>query len=167
MRSSVLSTLLLSLLVPVSADAGCITPDGVGFALQGDEATSREHGLTWKRCAIGMQWDAGAGACSGAARDLGLNEAIEYAARQGDGWRVPTGQELETLILDTCEGPKIDSVAFPDIAATDFGDGALFWTSSEAMPDMFYFFDFTNGFFDMHSQGFHLSVLLVKDSARR
>ena len=164
MRSSVLSTLLLSLLVPVSADAGCITPDGVGFALQGDEATSREHGLTWKRCAIGMQWDAGAGACSGAARDLGLNEAIEYAARQGDGWRVPTGQELETLILDTCEGPKIDSVAFPDIAATDFGDGALFWTSSEAMPDMFYFFDFTNGFFDMHSQGFRLSVLLMKDS---
>ena len=76
-----------------------------------------------------MLWDAGAGSCSGAARDLGLNAAIDDAARQGDG--------------------------------------ALFWTSSEAMPDMFYFFDFTNGFFDMHSQGFHLSVLLVKDSARR
>ncbi len=66
-----------------------------------------------------MLWDAGAGTCSGAARDLGLNAAIDDAARQGDG--------------------------------------ALFWTSSEAMPDMFYFFD-------MHSQSFHLSVLLVKDS---
>ncbi len=167
MRSVVLSSLFLSLLLPVSANAACITPGGEGFDLQGEEATSREHGLTWRRCAIGMQWDAGAQTCSGAARDLGLNEAIEYARTQGDGWRVPTGQDLETLILDTCAGPKIDTVAFPDIAATDFGDGALFWTSSEAMPGMFYFFDFTGGFFDMHSQGFHLSVLLVKDSARR
>ncbi|MAM84183.1 MAG: hypothetical protein CL472_05865 [Acidobacteria bacterium] len=166
MPSSVLPTLFLSLLLPVSAHASCITPDGAGFDLQGDQATSREHGLTWKRCAIGMEWDAGAQTCSGAARDLGLNEAIDYAETQDDGWRVPTGQELETLTLDTCEGPKIDGVAFPHIAAADIGEGAQFWTSTDAMPDMFYFFDLTNGFVDMHSQGFHLSVLLVKDSSR-
>nr|WP_272213059.1 DUF1566 domain-containing protein [Marinicella sp. W31]MDC2879000.1 DUF1566 domain-containing protein [Marinicella sp. W31] len=166
MRPSVLPTLFLSLLLPVNAHAACSKADGAGFVLQGDEVTSREHGLTWKRCAIGMRWDAAAQTCSGEARGLGLNEAIDYARKEGGGWRVPTGPELETLILNTCEGPKIDPVAFPNIAATDFGDGALFWTSTEAMPDMFYFFDFTNGFFDMHSQGFHLSVLLVKDRSR-
>ena len=166
MRSSATWSLFLSLLLPVSAHAACITADGSGFLLQGDEATNREHGLTWKRCAIGMRWDAGAQTCSGAVSDLGLNEAIDYARREGDGWRVPTGKELETLSLDTCDGPKIDTVAFPNIAAADIGEGAQFWTSSEALPDMFYFFDFTNGFVDMHSQGFHLSVLLVKDAAR-
>ncbi|MET3600861.1 DUF1566 domain-containing protein [Martelella mangrovi] len=166
MRSGVISTLFLSLLFPLNAYANCITADGSGFLLQGDEATNPQHGLTWKRCAVGMQWDAGAETCSGEARGLGLNAAIDYAGAQGEGWRVPTGRELETLTLDTCEGPKLDTIAFPNIAATDFGDGALFWTSTEAMPDMFYFFDFTNGFVDMHGQGFHLSVLLVKDSAR-
>ena len=166
MRSRVLSALFLSLLLPLNANAACITGHGAGFVLQGDEATSREHGLTWKRCAVGMQWDAEMQKCSGEARGLGLNEALDYASKTGEGWRVPTGPELETLLAQTCEGPKIDTVAFPSIAASDFGEGATFWTSTEAMPDMFYFFDFTNGYADIHSQGFHLSVLLVKDSTR-
>lgn len=166
MRSRVLSILFLSLLLPLNAQAACIASNGSGFFLQGDEATDREHRLTWKRCAIGMGWDAETRSCSGEVRGLVLNEALDYARQEGDGWRVPTGEELETLIVETCEGPKIDAVAFPDIAASDFGEGAAFWTSTEAIPDMFYFFDFTNGFFDMHSGGYHLSVLLVKDSTR-
>lgn len=165
MRSGITWTLFLSLLLSANANAACVVADGSGFLLQRDEATSREHGLTWKRCAVGMQWEAAAQTCTGEARDLSLNEAIDDAASKGGGWRVPTGHELETLILDTCDGPRIDTVAFPNIAATDFGDGALFWTLTEAMPDMFYYFDFTSGFVDMHSRGFHLSVLLVKDSA--
>ncbi len=166
MRSRVISALFLSLLLPLNVHAACITGNGSSFLLQGDEATNPEHGLTWKRCAIGMRWDAGAKICTGEARGLGLNEALDYARKEGEGWRVPTGEELETLLLETCEGPKIDAVAFPNIADSDFGEGAAFWTSTEAIPDMFYFFDFTNGFADMHSQGFSLSVLLVKDSTR-
>ena len=162
MQSKLMVIAFLLAALPLPAHAACVDGDGSGFLLQGDEATDRTHGLTWKRCAVGMQWDREAGHCSGEVLGLGLNEALDHARKEGDGWRVPTGQELETLLLDTCEGPKIDGVAFPDVSASDFGEGAKFWTSTEAIPDMFYFFDLANGYADMHSRGYHLSVLLVK-----
>lgn len=108
-----------------------------------------------------MQWDAGANHCTGEPYAVSLGEAHDHAKGQGNGWRIPTGPELESLLRDTCAGPKIDG-AFPDIAASDFGEGATVWTSTEAIPNMFYFFDFTTGYADMHSQGFQLSVLLVR-----
>ncbi|TYC67219.1 DUF1566 domain-containing protein [Stappia sp. BW2] len=162
MKFSTIFTLIFSLFLPITARATCIETTGSGFILKGPEATDGARGLTWKRCAIGMSWDAEANTCSGEPRGLTLDEALAYAEREGGGWRVPTGPELETLYAETCEGPKIDTVAFPNITASDFGEGATFWTSTEAMPGMFYFFDVTNGYFDMHSKGYHLSVLLVK-----
>lgn len=83
--------------------------------------------------------------------------------RRRAGWRVPTGRQLETLLIDTCDGPKIDTRAFPATEASDYGEGAKFRTSTEALPGMFYYFDFANGWADMHSAGYGLSVLLVME----
>ncbi|MEI2387550.1 DUF1566 domain-containing protein [Breoghania sp. JC706] len=163
MQLRVILSAVFVLILPISAHGACVKGNGAGFVLRGDEAIDQKHGLTWKRCAIGMRWAPQEKRCLGDPLGLGLNEALEYARKEGNGWRVPTGEELGTLLVDTCEGPKIDSTVFPDVAASDFGEGAAFWTSTEAMvPNAFYFFDFTNGYVDMHSQGFGLSVFLVK-----
>ena len=162
MKSILISALILLPFLPINAHATCIAAAGSSFALNRDEVMDRARGLTWKRCAVGMRWDAETDTCSGEPRGLTLDEALAYAEREGDGWRVPTGPELETLYTETCEGPKIDTNAFPNITASDFGEGATFWSSTEGMPGMFYFFEVTNGYFDMHSKGYHLSVLLVK-----
>lgn len=162
MQSKFMLAFFLLVSLPLHAHGACVTGDGSGFVLRGGEATDPKHGLTWKRCAVGMRWDRENKRCAGNVLGLGLNEALDHARKEGNGWRVPTGMELETLLLETCEGPKIDGVAFPDIAASDFGEGAKFWTSTEAIPDMFYFFELTNGYADMHSRGYHLSVLLVR-----
>ncbi|WP_119309381.1 DUF1566 domain-containing protein [Cohaesibacter haloalkalitolerans] len=166
MRFIEVSAILSALLLPFSANATCNNGNGSGYVLQGDLALSREQGLIWKRCAIGMRWSDAEKTCVGEPQGFSLEEAVDYARNEGNGWRVPTGQELETLLIDTCDGPNIDMVAFPNLAASDFGEGAKFWTSTEAIPGMRYFFDFTHGYVDMHSSGFRLSVLLVKGSLR-
>ncbi|PTW60881.1 uncharacterized protein DUF1566 [Breoghania corrubedonensis] len=162
MQSRVILIAFLAFIVPFYAHGACVEANNSRFLLHDDEATDLKHGLTWKRCAVGMRWNAEKQNCSGEVLGLGLNEALEYAKKQGNGWRVPTGEELSTLFVEKCEGPWIDTTVFPDVAASDFGEGAAFWTSTEAIPDTFYFFDFTNGYVDMHSRGFHLSVFLVR-----
>ncbi|WP_210238804.1 DUF1566 domain-containing protein [Cohaesibacter sp. CAU 1516] len=166
-RSKVIPLFLLSLLpLPLGAHADCGTGKRSSYILQEDEAIDPQHGLIWKRCAVGMRWDANGKTCIGEVQVLGLNAALDFTKQEGNGWRVPSGQELETLLVNSCDHPGVDAIAFPSIEASDFGEGAKFWTSTEAIPGMFYYFDFTNGFVDMHSQGFRLSVLLVKDIKR-
>ncbi len=161
MRFAVSAMALCLFLAPAVAVA-CQQPDKAGFVLKGDTALDKRSGLLWKRCAVGMSFDAASTSCTGEPEALNQKTAAEAAAKAGEGWRVPSGPELETLMLDTCSGPKINSTVFPNIAASDQGEGAKFWTTNEAMPDMFYFFEFLEGYADAHSSGYGLSVLLVR-----
>ncbi len=108
-------------------------------------------GLQWMRCSQGQQWNGVV--CVGAAAKLTWNEAMRQArglsfAGQTD-WRVPTKDELRTLVYcssgrpetwkDTdalCEGdyerPTIDQAAFPGMP------GFLFWSSSPYAGDSDY-----------------------------
>ena len=163
--SRLLPALVFGLTASVSsASASCVSGPNERLVTQGEVAQDRESGLVWKRCAVGMTWSAQAKDCSGEPAWLDQAAAHKAAKDAGEGWRVPTGAELDTLLLETCDGPKIDTSAFPGIARSDFGEGAKFWTSSEALPGMFYFFEFMNGYADMHSAGYGLSVLLVRSN---
>ncbi|MBD8890131.1 DUF1566 domain-containing protein [Labrenzia suaedae] len=160
----------LSALAPVlaacatPASASCVSGPSGQFILKGEVAEDSQSGLIWKRCAVGMSWSADKQDCAGEPAWLDQEAAHKAASEAGAGWRVPTGAELDTLLLDTCDGPKIDTAAFPAISRSDFGEGAKFWTSSEALPGMFYFFEFMNGYADMHSAGYGLQVLLVRSN---
>jgi hypothetical protein len=151
-------------LISPLAIASCINEPVQHFVFKGDNAEDRKAGLVWKRCAVGMTWNKDKKTCLGEPEALHLDAAKIAATTAGSGWRVPTGKELETLLVRMCNGQKIDTAAFPATEASDYGEGANFWTSTEAMPGMYYYFDFTNGWVDMHSAGYGLSVLLVKDS---
>jgi hypothetical protein len=154
----------LGLLAASPANAACVTSYGEGFDLKGQVAVDKNTGLQWQRCALGMVWsDAGRG-CTGTPLGLTNEEAMKAALKSENGWRVPTAQELDSLFMDSCDGPKIDQVAFPNIAASDLGEGAEFWTSTQVLPpNMYYYFNLTEGYADMHSSGYHLSVFLVRN----
>ncbi|SFP18181.1 Protein of unknown function [Cohaesibacter marisflavi] len=156
--------LVAGVVMSPDALAECREPSGHGFRLRGDVAFQIDKGLEWKRCALGMAWDEERGTCSGDPMGLGLEEAKGEAQKLGNGWRLPTAEEFDSIYLESCSGLKIDTIVFPAIAASDFGDGAEFWTDTPiSLPGMYYYFNVTHGYVDAHSAGFSLSGLLVRN----
>lgn len=144
------------------AKSPCKMSDSGRFAFEGDNAIDGRTGLIWKRCAVGMVFN-GKWRCHGEARLRTQQEAQEAALEAGDGWRVPRGDELQSLLRKTCMGPKTDTVAFPDVKANPAGEGIKYWTSTPALPGTFYYFEFAEGVADAEKAGVRLPVRLVRD----
>lgn len=71
------------------------------FELDGrGTAIDTETGLMWMRCSVGQEWTGST--CSGEAAKLSWNGALEAAAKASlagyDDWRMPTREELYTLV---------------------------------------------------------------------
>jgi hypothetical protein len=157
--------LILCLASPSVVFAVCYDRDGRGiqkrFALSGDEAFDTKTGLTWKRCSLGTTYD-GVSVCKGEKMFLGLDAAMRAAKETGDGWRVPSGPELESLIDRSCGSPVVDQAVFPDISADEDGEADYWTTNAVGMANLFYYFDFMTGRPDGHSRGYELGIRLVK-----
>ncbi|MDW7710810.1 MAG: DUF1566 domain-containing protein [Deferrisomatales bacterium] len=102
------------------------TPDA-NFAVHGDgTVTHKTTGLTWMRCSLGQAWDGRA--CSGPPRELTWGEALRAAAAQEfaghSDWRLPSKNELESLVEERCHSPTVNAAVFPDTPPV------YFWTSS-------------------------------------
>lgn len=80
--------------------------------------------LEWRRCAEGQTWDAKARICQGKPLALPWPKAVKQAAKAGAPWRLPTGEELLTIVERCHESPTINTQAFPNTP------GSHFWTSS-------------------------------------
>lgn len=87
----------------------------------------RDNGVEWLRCSVGQVWNGFT--CMGEAIMLTLDEARSAAAMArvelGGQWRLPTLDELERLVCEDCEPPKIDARLFPRTTA------APYWTDSK------------------------------------
>ncbi|CUB02980.1 Lcl C-terminal domain-containing protein [Marinomonas fungiae] len=118
-------------------------------------------GLTWQRCSLGARWQAEQG-CLGEPELMTLAEAKFAAAQSGDGWRVPSIEELYSLVAPEQVNPAINATVFPDII--DSSEGAPYWsvTPIAELPPLTYYVDFMSGRVDGHSDGFALSVRLVR-----
>lgn len=120
----------------------------------------RQTDLSWQVCSLGVEWSAASGCNPDDITLLSLVDA-QAAIDTATGWRLPTLEELHSIVLRGCE-PALDTTVFPGL--TDLGDGIPYWTSTRAdfpMP-MHVFIDFTDGSIDMHSLGFPLAVRLVR-----
>lgn len=136
---------------PASAPAKATLIDGRYRDNGNGTITDTKTNLTWMRCSLGQQWTGSS--CAGEAMAMNWNDALKAAmffsyAGHND-WRVPTVDELDTLVQcpagrkpsarpggrwvrDTngeCHGnefnnPKININAFPNTPAK------LFWSSS-------------------------------------
>ena len=121
---------------------------------QGTTHMARDHlvvdlrfGVEWLRCTVGQVWD-GTG-CIGEAVRLDheqVKTAIGQANEQlGEGWRLPTRDELEGLVCETCGRPMIDAEMFPATLSEPYWSGEQNRMSKRHYFSVNVFNDWTNG----------------------
>lgn len=148
-------------MAPGVVSAGCYDTGSNGaaprFRVTAGEALDTRTGLIWQRCSLGTSWK-GAG-CAGEIAYVGLDEAI---AAVSDGWRVPSGPELESIVQLGCGSPVVDQSVFPDIRP-DVEGRAKYWTTNPVGTlDLYWNFDFVDGQPDGNTRGIRLAVRFVR-----
>ena len=119
--------------------------------------------VEWLRCTVGKVWNGET--CAGEAVRLNHEQieiAIEQASAQlGEGWRLPTLEELEGLLCEECGRPMIDSDVFPATETEPY------WTGEKngfSAKNYFFSVNFFNGWtFGRFPPSKPLAVRLVRD----
>lgn len=118
-----------------------------------------ETGLYWARCSVGQQMVDDF--CSGRANRYTWDQANALDSElPGNGeWRLPTVEELQTLVEYRVFNPAIDPEVFPNTPPSNF------WSSWEAASDAFYAWTvhFANGFSNWRHKRQRFEVRLVRD----
>jgi hypothetical protein len=91
------------------------------YITQGDTLLDKKTGLVWARCSVGQTWN-GTG-CDGSVSTFNFIDAQRQAK---DGWRLPTLDELKSLVTASRVPPAINKVAFPSMDPMRLG----YWSST-------------------------------------
>lgn len=162
-----LAAVLLGAAVP--APASSCPPALIGgqprFEIRGALVLDRASGLLWQRCSVGQRHEASSGRCVGQPQLLRHADARIQARALGEGWRLPSVNELRSLVDPRCGVPAIDPQAFPGFGYPP-QQGMPYWTGTpfETVPGMSYHVDFAAGDVDVRTRGFALGVLPVRGS---
>ncbi|MDR7119721.1 DUF1566 domain-containing protein [Rheinheimera soli] len=81
--------------------------------------TKSEDGKTVTDTLTGLVWSQNT-----VASDVTFEDAVKAVAELGEGWRLPTVDELQTIVDRTKYDPAIDTDAFPDT------ESDWYWTST-------------------------------------
>lgn len=116
--------------LPSAADA-CVggiaeTSPSSEFVVSDDGALVRHIRTTleWQRCTLGQTWNAKTSLCDGRPTAYPWDKANRMAATLEGGWRLPTGEELLSIVERCHLSPAINPQAFPNTPAV------LFWSAS-------------------------------------
>ncbi|MDP2024647.1 DUF1566 domain-containing protein [Sulfuriferula sp.] len=92
--------------------------------------------LIWMRCALGQRWDGKT--CIGKANSYTWGEAIvlDQEHTERNNWRLPSLDELKSILDFSRTAPAIDTTAFPETPS------AYFWTSTTSSHSMAWGVDF-------------------------
>ena len=113
------------------------------FITRGYFVIDLKNKIEWLTCPVGMVWKGNT--CSGKAKKYELKfipEIIELANNQLEGsWRLPTRNELESLICQKCQKVKINLKIFPKTPPEPF------WTKDKNFwqPKFNWIVNFLNG----------------------
>lgn len=144
------------------------------YTLAGDgaEITDSQTGLIWRRCAEGMTWNNAT--CTGEATPFSsLQNVFRHARREVErtkgGWRVPTHEELKTLINVHTDHPNrgdagIDKFAFPATPKTGFWSATLYY-KERGDRDRTKIVHFANGFDGYLDNGEFGALRLVRNAS--
>lgn len=95
------------------------------FTLDADgTATDPATGLTWRRCSEDQTWDGTTCAGEAALHDWRQAMALGGGQAGAGGWRLPTLDELASVVEKTCTRPAIDPEVFPATAP------GVFWSAT-------------------------------------
>jgi hypothetical protein len=141
------------------------TPDsdeiGSRFLLKGELAFDNKTKLTWQRCGFGQHYKDGR--CSGALKLVTYTEAKQAALKAGKGWRVPSLNELASLVVKKCAAPMLNQSVFPDVREISEGK-AKYWASDrdKDLPTLIYNVDFIGPGMDANTSGIAMGLRLVR-----
>ena len=112
------------------AQAECKGPPSTRSHLvdRGHEVYDTETDLTWAKCSVGMKWVGGK--CIGVATMGTWTQANE--TKWPDGWRMPSVEELQTIVATNCKAPAIDESMFPKTVPDKY------WTTRQTDRDCWY-----------------------------
>ena len=140
------------------------TPSHSQFFEEGRFVRDVRNNITWYRCTLGQVWNSDTKTCSGETVRLSQDEitvAVQQAEQQlGGQWRLPTKDELESLICVECDPPKIRQKYFPNIEREAYWSG----TKNRWNRRMYWSVNFMTG--HAYSRFFsyqQLPALLVQD----
>jgi hypothetical protein len=105
------------------------------YEVKGGEVYDKETNLTWQRCSVGQEWKEGAG-CVGEIRELSRAEARKVPGN----WRLPTKEELDSLLSDACLR-SVNAEVFPGVQLQH----STYWSSSETAPGLTWTVNLTSG----------------------
>ena len=128
-----LTALLSSVAITSMAYAACDTQEAGRFAANGGEVYDSKANLT---CSVGQRWEGDK--CTGAVEGLTWEQARKAAH---DTWRLPTREELLTLIEQPCGLPASAKAVFPAFDPYH----PSYWSSSAPDPDLAFEVGFDNG----------------------
>lgn len=74
------------------------------FSAIEDVVIDHENGIEWQRCVIGMAWDGET--CIGNARRMDHTDARVYETPDAQGWRLPTYDQLHSLVYCSSGEPS-------------------------------------------------------------
>ena len=145
----------LTLTTQAAAEDARFTPIGDGSVVQDQETK-----LQWMRCSIGQEWTVNR--CTGIPSRFTWEQAVALTSTLSGhtDWRLPTVDELQTLVEYRMFDPAIDPIAFPGTPPANF------WSASEAAYDVFYAWSvhFANGFSNWRHKRQRFEVRLVRTS---
>lgn len=121
------------------------------YSMKNNEVRDTQTNLTWQRCLLGQSGSF----CGGEPTLMTRAEAAVAATKQA-GWRLPTHDELLTLVQTSCTGQGINSLYFPNQR-----DGKV-WTSSKSDGSGYWTVQFPGGYDDIVNATQLNSVRLVK-----
>ena len=151
------------LLAVIMALASTLQVEAANFMARDHLIVDLRFGVEWLRCSVGKVWNGTT--CVGEAVRLNHDQigiVIEQASEQlGEGWRLPTLEELEGIVCEKCGRPMIDQEIFPATEAEPYWTGEQNGFSSKK-----YFFsvNFFNGWtFGRFPPSKPLAVRLLRD----
>jgi hypothetical protein len=125
------------------------------YVINGGIVYDKKSDLTWQRCSVGQRWVDGVG-CEGVIRNMAWTEAMEQA--EGD-WRVPTTDELLTLVSPSCKKPAVNEEAFPNMDLSKL----WYWTGTPEGSSYAWFVVFDDASSSSSFRTYEMAVRLVKD----
>jgi uncharacterized protein DUF1566 len=93
--------------------------------------------LTWLRCSYGQTWRKGR--CDGDVKRVDWDAAMALRVPDDSAWRLPTKDELDSIVEPDCKKPAINEDVFPDTALM------AYWSSTPSGPSYAWHVNFRCG----------------------